>query len=107
VTLNKTYNYTTMALSKENVQKGWRILNEVNPMANNSFISEFDPEDPFRENLIIGEDKKSDGGWECIFLNIINITPDQISIFERRKNEVHNSSFFNYKGNGITRIGWF
>ena len=96
-----------MALSWESVKKAWHIINEINPDANNSWIKEYDPEDDLEENKIIGVDKKQDDGWENIFVNIKDITPEQMAIFESRKKEVPNSSFIRDKGEGITRLGWF
>ena len=96
-----------MALSKDAVRKAWNILNEINPKANNSFIAEQDLKDEFREDYIIGYDKKYDDGWENVFMNVRNITPEQLAIFERRKEEVPNSSFCRNEGNGITCLGWF
>lgn len=96
-----------MALSWESVQKAWFILHEINPLASNSWIKLYDDGNPLEENLIIGVDKKSDDGWENVFINIRNITAEQMAIFERRKKEIPNSSFVRNKGDGITRIGWF
>jgi hypothetical protein len=96
-----------MALSKESVKTAWNILHEINPKANNSWIKDHDPEDEFKEDYIIGYDKKADDGWENVFLNVRDITPEQLAIFERRKSEVPNSSFCRDEGNGITCLGWF
>lgn len=96
-----------MALSWESVKKAWYILNEINPLASNSWVRLYDEENPLEENMIIGVDPKADDGWENIFINVKNITGDQLAIFERRKREVPNSSFIRNKGDGITRIGWF
>lgn len=96
-----------MALNKHNVEKAWYILNEVNPNARNSFINEYDESDPLKEDTIIGVDRKSDDGWENVFINVRNITQDQLDIFNNRKKEVSNSSFIRKKGDGITRIGFF
>lgn len=99
-----------MALSKDNVEKAWKILNNINPLAKNSFIEEvvkLDDENSFKTDTILGYDPKSDGGWENIFMNVKNITPEQLEKFEQRKREVHNSSFNKDEGNGITCIGWF
>lgn len=96
-----------MGLSVESVKIAWYILNEINPKANNSFIQTYDKEDEFKEDTIIGFDKKSDDGWENIWMNVKDITPAQIKIFEAKKDDVGNSSFMRHKINGITRIGWF
>ncbi len=48
-----------MALSEStNNLKAWRILNEINPAANNSFISQYDEDDPLLLDAIIGYDLK-------------------------------------------------
>lgn len=97
-----------MALNRENVHKAWYILNEINPNARNSFVADFkNLRDQLQEDTIIGYGKKSDDGWENIFMNVKEISPEQLEIFERRKKEVHNSSFIDREENGVTRIGWF
>jgi hypothetical protein len=96
-----------MALSSNSVQKAWSILNTINPKANNSFIESYDEENPLKEDAIIGISPKSDGGWENVFINVKDITPEQEAIFEQRKSEVFNSSFKRNEENGITRLGWF
>jgi len=96
-----------MALSESSVLKAWRILNEINPAANNSFISHYDEDEPLRLDAIIGYDRKSDGGWENVFINVRNISQEQLETFKSRAREIPNSFFIDDKGNGITRIGWF
>ncbi|MFI5141931.1 MAG: hypothetical protein ACHQII_06205 [Bacteroidia bacterium] len=96
-----------MALCKQAVEKAWYVLNTINPKANNSFICPHDKHDEFKTDTIIGIDKKSDGGWENVFMNVKDITAEQLEIFEARKKEVPNSSFIKDEGDGITCIGWF
>lgn len=97
-----------MALSKENVKRAWYILNEINPKANNSWIQDYEKDDDgVILNTILGCDRKYDDGWENVLMYIKDITPEQEAIFERRKKEVHNSSFKRDEGDGITCLGWF
>lgn len=97
-----------MALSKSSVEKAWQILKAVNPDAHYSFIQQWDSEDhEWETDVILGVDRKIDGGWENVFMNIKNITPDQLALFNARKGEIHNSSFVKEESDGITCIGWF
>jgi len=90
-----------MALSKSNVAKARNILIEVER------IQDHDEVNPYRTGCIIGFGKKTDGGWENVYINVKDITPGQLRIFESRKEEIGNSSFCDKKEGDITRIGWY
>lgn len=97
-----------MALNAKMVQKAWEILHAVNPDADRSSIQEYQEGFPMREDAIIGIDRKSDGGWENIFMNVKHITSHQLTLFNERKGEIYNTSFIrDFISEGITRIGWF
>ena len=96
-----------MALSKTSVQKAWEILNEINPLANNSFVAEHDENNKYQENMILGFGRKEDGGWENIFMNIRHITVEQRGLFEDLRHKISNTSFIDDMEYGYTRLGWF
>ncbi len=95
-----------MGLSNESCSLAWRILNEINPLANNSFITVHESHQIGPENTIMGWDKKYDGSWENIFTDIKNMTNDQMKIWEQKKRTIGNTPFVQTKENGYTRIGW-
>ena len=95
-----------MALPKENVYKAKEILAAVagfkKPITGN-----FNKDDPYETGKILLYDRKYDGGWENVILNVHNITPAQLELFNKRKSEVRgNTSFVSKYPDGITRIGW-
>ena len=51
-------------------------------------------------------DNPHNGGYESVWTNIENATPEQIEKFNRRKHEVPNSSILDTKGS-VTCFGWF
>lgn len=94
-----------MALNNRSVEKAKSILAEIAGWKGSPY-NEYNEKDPYATNTILVYGRTGDG-WESVFLNIRNITPDQLEIFERRKNEVPNSSFQREYEDSITRIGWF
>lgn len=99
-----------MALSKDSCDKAFYIFRDIllkRGLPINSWIKKYDPEDPLLENFIIGFDRKLDEGWENVFINLKDITKEELALFDSRKKEVPNSSFVRDKGEGITRIGFF
>lgn len=94
-----------MALNNQSVEKAKEILAEVAGWQG-PFFKQFDEKKPLDTGTIKVYGKTGDG-WENVFLNVKNITQDQLEIFERRKNEVRNSSFKDELEDGVTRIGWF
>lgn len=101
-----------MALSKESVKIGRKILEEVNPDGARTFV-DFTPvysneaiEVAGSQDCIIGWSKKYDDGFGELFTNIKNIEPWQLDKFNELKEQVPNSSFCKEE-NGVTRLGWF
>ena len=94
-----------MALSYRNVEIAMDILKEISGMKA-PFFNEFDKENPLRTGCILVAGQQQDG-WENVFMNFKDISETQLALFEARKNEVHNTSFINDEGEGITCIGWF
>lgn len=94
-----------MALSKSSVGTAVKILKKI--AETKLGILTVNEERQTLTGRVLGRDKKSDGGWESVFLNIKHITIEQRQSFESQKNEIGNSSFTKSMGDGITRIGWF
>jgi hypothetical protein len=95
-----------MALSYQSFEKARDILQKVFPDLGGAF-AEHNPEREFRQHIIIVDGYKQDGGYESVFLNVENITPDQVTEFEVLSKQIPNSPFIRHKMNGITRVGWF
>lgn len=112
-----------MALDKDSVKLGISILKKINKGASvvkheiyNRSVSYVDT------NTIFCLDEKYDDGYENVFTNIENMTPEQKRLWEQLKNEISNTSFTdrleeqNYPSSSqwakereknITCIGWF
>lgn len=95
-----------MALDKKAVHTAHTILLSVFPGCG-SFVQEHDDKDEFCLNRVIGYERKFDDGWENIFINVENITEDQLRMFNELKDKVPNSSFITNHPGGITQLGWF
>ena len=95
-----------MALSYRSFQKARNILGEVRG-DNFTGYSVYDPERPHRQHMIIISSENVDGGVESVHLNVKDITPEQLDIFNRRNEEIGNNSICREVEPGITRIGWF
>lgn len=100
-----------MALSSRSVNDAKRILWQVFPNTAQQFLSirNGEDEEAFAENLVVGYDRKIDGGYENVFANIRDIQPDQIKQFYSLAETIHNSTFCRElkEAPGVTRIGWF
>ncbi|QKX07775.1 hypothetical protein HN014_22510 (plasmid) [Aquimarina sp. TRL1] len=96
-----------MGLSKRSVAKAKEILSEI---IETDCIKEL----PYGKweckdtEIILCYDRKSDGGYENVFVNVKNISEDQKNHFNTRKKEIGNSSFLKDPDeNNITTLGWF
>jgi len=59
------------------------------------------------ENTIILYGKCSDGGWENVAMNIVNITDEQRKLWEEGKNEIKgNTNFCHTEPDHLTSLGW-
>lgn len=112
-----------MALDKDSVKLGISILKKINKGASVVRYENFDRKTAYVDTskiYCIGE--KYDYGYENVFTNIENMTPEQIKIWDQLKEEVPNTSFrnklkekdysssaewMNEKDRNITCIGWF
>ncbi|SEC66251.1 hypothetical protein SAMN04489761_3433 [Tenacibaculum sp. MAR_2009_124] len=96
-----------MGLSKSSVIKAKKILSEI---IETDCIKElpYGKWDCKDTKIILCYDKKSDGGYENVFINIKDISEDQKEYFNTRKNEIGNSSFLKEPDeNNLTALGWF
>ncbi|MBE7174696.1 MAG: hypothetical protein INR73_29265 [Williamsia sp.] len=98
-----------MALSKESVAKAIKILRKIDPQITNPAIVEFREEvDDLRPNVIFGVDPKIDGGWENVFINVVNLSADKRAEFGHERRKIYNSYFINQlPDSNVTRLGWF
>lgn len=97
-----------MALNQDNCIKAFHILKDIFGDYSNLWIEEYDENNPLQMDAIIGLDRKADGGWENVFVNVRDITQEQLALFHKRKSEVVNSYFIAKQSNSdVTRIGFF
>lgn len=112
-----------MALDKDSVKLGISILKRINKGANVVKYENFDRSTAYVDtSKIYCIDEKYDNGYENVFTNIENMTPEQNKLWDQLKEEVPNTSFRdklkekNYpsfaqwmkeKDKNITCIGWF
>lgn len=112
-----------MALDKDSVALGIRILKKINKGASVVKYENYDRKISYVDtDKIFCVDEKYDNGYENIITNIENMTDEQVELWEELKDEVPNSSFMNKleekdypsykqwmneKDRNITRIGWF
>ncbi|MVT11362.1 hypothetical protein [Chitinophaga tropicalis] len=103
-----------MALCKQAVEKAWYLFRDMlgaEGMCINSFISEFDKswdEDAVRTGHVFGVDRKYDDGWENVFIQLREFTPQQKEIWEKGIDTVPYSSFVHEPNqHGVWQIGFF
>ncbi len=96
-----------MALSKKTVQEACKILKAVQPNIGKLRSVQLHTPEAEQQNAILGYDRKSDGGWENIWMNVKDITLDQLYLFDRLKDNIRNTSYIKSEKNGITEIGWY
>ncbi len=96
-----------MALSKNSVKKAADLLKKINPKIKKANVIQAD--DVWQTDIVIGHDKKKDGGYETVFTNIKDIEPEQITAFNSLAGStISNTSFVDPANeNGITRIGFY
>jgi hypothetical protein len=95
-----------MALSKSSCKKAFEIFAALTTINNKTPLLRTE-DNQYHEQKVIGIDKKQDGGWECLFINIKDVTPEQLQVWEQRKGEVHNSSSNREVQPGITRLYFY
>jgi hypothetical protein len=97
-----------MALHRNEVQKAFNLFTNICSNLKFFEVQQRDEKNQYDENLMIGQGHKQDDGWESVFVNIRDITPEQMKIWEEGKVRIRNSSF-THEGThpGITRLGFF
>jgi hypothetical protein len=101
-----------MALSNNSVDKAWHLFQKMLKPTSfriNSFIEKFDNSnyDKSKLGFVFGEGPKYDDSWESIFIQLQNVTPEILQIWESGKAEIPNSSFKTEIGKGIIRFGFY
>lgn len=112
-----------MALDKDSVKLGISILKQINKGTSVVKYENFDRSTAYVDtNKIYCIGEKYDDGYENVFTNIENMTPEQIKLWDQLKKEVPNTSFrdkleekdysssevwMKEKNRNITCIGWF
>ena len=94
-----------MALHHRNVEKAMHIIAEMMGWEA-PFFDEANEDDPTRTGSILVSGRTGDG-WESVFINVRDITDEQLEFFEKRRYEIHNTSWVENPEEGITRLGWF
>ena len=95
-----------MALSRSSCENAISLFEEICYIKNQEILQR-DEFNQYAEGYVIGIDKKEDGGWESLFINIKNITADQLKVWEKRKQGIRNSSSNHEVQPGITRLGFY
>lgn len=110
-----------MALNKIAVIKALLLFNkiinaDIEHTANhgiNSFIQSFnkyDDDDKIKLFQVFGLGRKSDGGWESVFIQLDRLTQDQKVIWENGNVDIPNSSFMltpEENDNHLYQIGFY
>lgn len=101
-----------MGLSVKNTNKAIQILEVI---AGKSLkLYAYDEETKFKTDVILGADRKFDGSYESICMNVKNISLDVLDEFEVRRHDIANSSYIRTEWEektketeNLTQIGWF
>lgn len=101
-----------MGLSIKNTNKAIEILEII---AGKSLkLYAYDEETKFKTDVILGADRKFDGSYESICMNVKNIPSDVLDEFEVRRHDIGNSSYIRTEWEektketeNLTQIGWF
>lgn len=95
-----------MALSRLSCEKAIIIFEELCYLKS-SIILERNETNQFEDGYVFGIDKKEDGGWESLFVNIKGITQHQEAIWNEFKKGIPNSHSLHEVKPGITRLGFY
>lgn len=94
-----------MALTALAISTAEEILREVIPDLRIGILL-FEEDSPVRPGWIRTSSPKEDGGFESIFTDVVDITEEQLELFNKLRKKLSNSPIQKSIGNGITRIGW-
>lgn len=93
-----------MALNAKAIEAAHKLLLEIG--GGNGYVREYYKDEKHPHNTVMGHFPHG-GGWENIFMDVPNITDEQLQRFNEGKKAVPNTSFQDDLGEGVTRIGWF
>jgi len=101
-----------MALHKTAVEKAWHLFHDMlkaERMPINSFIREYDKEeDLLTVGVVLGAGRRSDDGWENLFIQLVDFTPEQRCIWDEGKDKIPNSHWDPEQNeHGVWQIGFF
>lgn len=101
-----------MALHKTAVNKAWYLFRDIlaaEGMSINSFIREYDKEvDQLTVGVVLGAGRKSDDGWENLFIQLKYFTLEQRRIWDEGKDKIPNSHWVPEQNeHGVWQIGFF
>lgn len=95
-----------MALSFNSVKKATLLFSDIVTLTSFDTVARTE-ENQYDENKILGIDKKDDGGWESVFINIKKFSAEQLETWNLRKREVPNSASINEVQPGIIRLYFY
>lgn len=98
-----------MALHRLDVAQAKEILWNLFPDADRRFTDAQWGDEPLETGTVYGYDRKVDGGYENVFINVPDLTAEQKQAFEQQAKRIPNSSFCREikEHPELTRIGWF
>lgn len=94
-----------MALTELTVHAATLLFRDINPELESWSI--YRDDEAMRIDRIIGYGPKDDGSMDEFFINVKNITPEQLAKWEEHRHGVLGRSFNRDMGKGITRLGFF
>jgi hypothetical protein len=95
-----------MALSSSSCLKAISVFETIAPVTNSHPLFRTE-ENQYDENVVLGIGFKADGGWENLFINVRDITTEQLDIWQTVKKEIPNSSSQREVQPGLTRLYFF
>lgn len=96
-----------MALSWRSVTKAVNLFWEITDRLSSHIVTQRTGPNQYDENKILGIDLKDDGGWESVFINVKDITPEQLAKWEAGRTKINNSSSNHEVQPGITRLYFY
>ena len=99
-----------MALSRSSVATAVKVLQQIDPTAKNNVPQKLPKKhavtDQYQQHVILGLDRKEDGGWEQVFVTIEDMTAAQRQQWEELQGSIRNTSYMDEIGT-VTQIGWY
>lgn len=106
-----------MALSFKSVQKAYEVFHTIKkehlpelqipswPQDMGEWTEEEKNNPP--KMIVLGSDKKSDGGWESICFFVENPSKELLARFDELETQVPNSAIRAQRNTTLWRLGWF